>query len=257
MSQTIRVLLIEDDEADARLVLEALAEIEESRPWPSLRGFRVRHATDPGEAELLLAAERFDVILAGSRNLGTFLRCRDAAPDAPVVVLVSSGEESLGTAAVREGAQDYLVKSEIDCLPLARSIRCAIERNRLAAASRRLSMIDDATGMLSRAAFLTLADRDLRLACQFGIEAYVLVAELDGDARLQSSLADTALIGRLDRQRLAAVTLAMEPPVLPGTGLVCCDPAEPATIEELLAAAERALCENMAGGHQSLPALAP
>ncbi len=255
----MRVLLVEDDPADARLVLEALAEIEESRRGPSLHGLLARHAAEVEEAALLLAAEHFDVILTACRDLGIFLRLRAAAPDTPVIVLVSADDEPLGIAAVREGAQDYLVKSELDCLPLARSMRCAMERHRLADASRRLSLLDDATGVLSCAAFLTLADRDLRLACQLGIDAYVLVAEIDEDVlyRLHSSLADTAVIGRLDKHRFAAITLAPEPPLLPSTGLAYCDPLAPATIEELLPVAERALCENMAGGQRSLPALAP
>ena len=85
---------------------------------------------------------------------------------------------------VRDGAQDFLLKREVDCAPLARAIRNALERHRLLAAARVTSMTDQLTGLLTRPAFLTLAERDRLLAERLGRKMMVLMAEdAEGAAR--------------------------------------------------------------------------
>src|SRR5207248_1704341 len=107
--------------------------------------------------------------------------------------------------AVRAGAQDFLVKSEVDGPVLAHALRLAIERNRLHAALLDLALVDDLTGLYNRRGFLTLATRDLRLARRGNETLLVAFADLDdlkgvndtaGHAVGDRALRDTAALLR-------------------------------------------------------------
>lgn len=182
----IKILLVEDDLEDFRLFEEALAEIEESlytRKWMQACEFvpvqRMSEALD------VLQDERFDVILLDttlpdSQGLNVFLRIQAAAPDVPIIVLAGTDDESLAISLVRQGAQDYLIKAELDCTPLARSLRCAIERHRVRSALRSLTFIDDMTGLYSWGGFHNLAERHWRLARLARREVRVYLIDLEG-----------------------------------------------------------------------------
>jgi signal transduction histidine kinase len=122
----IQVLLVEDNPADAELVRERLAEA------PAMDVTLAQQLRDG----LRLAARRtFDVILLDlslpdADGLETVRRMRDGAAGAPVVVLTGLDNDDVGLEAVRQGAQDFVVKSTA-AGPLLRSIRYAIERRRL------------------------------------------------------------------------------------------------------------------------------
>jgi two-component system, cell cycle sensor histidine kinase and response regulator CckA len=79
-----------------------------------------------------------DLSLPDSDRLETFRAVRDHAPAPPVVVMTGNGDERLALQAVQEGAQDYLVKGDIDGRLVVRALRHAIERARAEAAERRL-----------------------------------------------------------------------------------------------------------------------
>ncbi|MCX6622712.1 MAG: response regulator [Acidobacteria bacterium] len=96
-------------------------------------------------------------------------RIRKVAPDLPVVVLVGKGEQRLGMTFVREGAQDFLLKDEIDCGPLARTLRYAVERARLSRTVRESALLDGLTGCHSPMAFRFLAEHDWEVAARLRI----------------------------------------------------------------------------------------
>jgi PAS domain S-box-containing protein len=123
---SIRVLLIEDSPGDARLIREMLAEVRDTY-------FNVEHADRLSTGLERLATGDFDVILSDlslpdCQGFDTFVKVRAQAPQVPIVVLSGLDDETLGFTAVREGAQDYLVKGQADGNLLKRSIRYAIER---------------------------------------------------------------------------------------------------------------------------------
>jgi signal transduction histidine kinase len=123
----IRLLLVEDNPGDARLVREHLADTGGSEH------FELANAPTLAEAKALAANAPFDIVLLDlslpdSSGLETLAHWRLAAPEVPVIVLTGSDDEALAIAAVREGAQDYLVKGRIDGGLLAQAIRYAIER---------------------------------------------------------------------------------------------------------------------------------
>ncbi len=124
----IRLLLVEDNPGDARLVHEHLADVEGGRALslvdaPTLAAAMARLREDPEPDVVLL-----DLSLPDSFGLETLARWQLAAPSLPVIVLTGSNDEALAVAAVREGAQDYLVKGRIDGELLLKAIRYSIER---------------------------------------------------------------------------------------------------------------------------------
>jgi len=127
MDKPIRLLLVEDNTGDAQLLRECLKEITSAE-------FEVTLAVRLSDALGLLERERFDVVLTDlslpdSHGLEGF-RQLHLASSVPVVVLSGVDDETLAVGAVREGAQDYLVKGRVDARLLGRSIRYAIERHR-------------------------------------------------------------------------------------------------------------------------------
>jgi len=134
--RSTKVLLIEDNPADARLIREILSEAKRSA-LSSIRGYTF----DLEWAECLaaglerLAAEGVDVVLLDlslpdSQGLETFAKVHDRALHVPIILLTGLDDEELAVRTVQEGAQDYLVKGRVDSSLLARAIRYAIERKR-------------------------------------------------------------------------------------------------------------------------------
>lgn len=183
-----RVLLLESNLAETGLIREALAELEElhnGNAW--LSPYELCDAETLQEALLLLGEINFDVILADlwtpdSAGIATFQRLKAAAPQTPIVVLTQLEDPALTVRLVQEGAQDVLVKHEVDCTPLGRAIRCAIERNRIAAGLRRLSVREELTGLLNLTGFVQLGEPFCRLLGRRGSPAscgLLVIANLD------------------------------------------------------------------------------
>jgi signal transduction histidine kinase len=122
------LLLVEDNPGDERLICELLSE----------SGFlRSKITTAPTLAQALniLSLHRFDIMLLDlnlpdSEGIGTVIKAHAAAPETPIVVLTGLDDDSVGAEALRYGAQDYLVKRNLDPDVLARLIFYAHERHK-------------------------------------------------------------------------------------------------------------------------------
>ena len=130
----MRILLIEDNPGDIRLLQEYLKEGSACR-------FQVTEARRLSTGLERLAEARFDAVvldlsLPDSHGLDTLVRMHEAAQDVPIVVLTGIEDEVLGVQLIQAGAQDYLVKGQVSGPLLTRSLRYAIERNRTEAALR-------------------------------------------------------------------------------------------------------------------------
>ena len=122
---TATVLLVEDSSAIALGIQGFLEE-------PG-GGLRIEHVKDLAAAVARVARGGVDVVLLDlglpdSEGLATFIRMHKQAPDVPTVVVTSVDDEHVALDALRKGAQDYLVKSEVNGRMLHRAIRYAIER---------------------------------------------------------------------------------------------------------------------------------
>jgi PAS domain S-box-containing protein len=125
----IKVLLIEDNLGDARLIQEMLRQADDST-FTIEHEDRLSKGLDRlagGDIELIL----LDFGLPDSSGLETFFKVYAGAPDVPVVILTSLDDTALAVSAVQEGAQDYLCKNRLDSELLARSMRYAIERKKV------------------------------------------------------------------------------------------------------------------------------
>ena len=134
-SEIIRVLLIEDNPGDARLVREMLVETGTNR-------FNLKHVERISQGLTLLSQESFQVILLDlslpdGYGLETVDRVCNVAPHVPILVLTGLDDETLAIRSLREGAQDYLVKGQMDSNLFMRTIRYATERKRAEEALRR------------------------------------------------------------------------------------------------------------------------
>ena len=125
-SKPIKLLLVEDNPIYAQLIQEMLAEAEGEKfaidwvPYLSQALLRLSH----GEIDLVL----LDLGLPDSQGLDTFVQAYAQAPGVPFVLLTGFDDETLALTALRQGAQDYLVKGQTNASMLLRAIRYAIER---------------------------------------------------------------------------------------------------------------------------------
>lgn len=128
LRNALRVLLIEDDLADADLLKELLS----GQRNPS---FEVTGVGRLGEGLKRLGEGGIDVVLLDmslpdSQGVGTASRVSQQFPSVPIVVLTGLDDETFALDVVRSGAQDYLVKGRVDSNVLSRVMRYAIERKR-------------------------------------------------------------------------------------------------------------------------------
>lgn len=131
----IKLLLVEDNLADADLISELLADA-------ALPTYKITAVERLSEAIAHLKSQQFDVILLDlslpdSHGLSTLEKIVLAAKSLPVLVLTGLTDRELAVQAVREGAQDYLVKGKFDCDLLSRAISYAVERKQTLEALRR------------------------------------------------------------------------------------------------------------------------
>lgn len=126
-TKSIRVLLlVEDNPGDARLIREMLDE------WGG-HDTELTHVERLGDAEKHLADHPVDLILLDlglpdAQGLAAVRRTRKIAPRIPLVVLTGMDDEALAAQALQEGAQDYLIKGQIETRGLLRALRYAVER---------------------------------------------------------------------------------------------------------------------------------
>lgn len=123
----INVLIVEDNRGDARILMELLKNAEETNfSWTCVDRLSL--------AANLLNSKSIDAVLLNlslpdSFGIDTIKRCYNVAPRVPIVVITGLNDKSLAIKSVRFGAQDYLVKGQVDNILLERSLRHSIERH--------------------------------------------------------------------------------------------------------------------------------
>ncbi len=129
MSDVLRVLLVEDNPGDADLIDELLSKECDT-------GFSVQCVPRLAAALEQVKTNSFDVILLDlglpdSAGLDTLLAMRKGAASLPIVVLTGNDDDRMGLAAIRQGAQDYVVKGHVYGGFLSRILRFAVERRQI------------------------------------------------------------------------------------------------------------------------------
>lgn len=194
--QPIRVLVVEDSPDYAAMLVEILTRSPGGE-------FDPIHVDSLSDALGYLHNDAFDLILLDlslpdSEGKSTLMQVNAFAPDTALVVLTGMDDWGLAIEAVREGAQDYLIKGETDTEQLERALLYALERHRARIILKRQSFRDDLTGLLNRRGFYSLASKHLKLAQREDWVLALIYADLDDlkaiNDRFGHPAGDTALI---------------------------------------------------------------
>jgi len=230
----MKVLLVQDNLEQEQLLTEVLIEMEENRQWCSWRTASVVHVEQLADALKCLRKDRFDVVLLNltlpdsPALLDSFHRVNDCAHDTPIIILADEDDPNLANLLLREGAQDVLLKSEMETAPFARSLRYALERQR-AVAMRAPSRFDDnLTAAATRPCFLSLGAHYVQFGRLTSFPLLLASVELpeafeetpaERETRdlvllragevLASTFQPPALIGRVGRNRFALMTAGL------------------------------------------------
>jgi diguanylate cyclase (GGDEF)-like protein len=173
----LHVLLIEDDDDDYVLVRDLLGELGDqdiTLQW-EMTYETGKTALQSGEHDICLMDYRLGARdgIELLRELGT------TTPPTPIIFLTGQDSRDLDVQAMEAGAADYLVKGKIDPLVLERSIRYALERQRLLQEMHRRSLVDELTGVLNRRGLEEQMVREMKLARRRNQTMALLFVDVD------------------------------------------------------------------------------
>jgi diguanylate cyclase (GGDEF)-like protein len=176
-TQAVRVLIVEDNPGDAILVREMLRDADPG-------GFELAHASRLSEGiDRLLAGGLecilLDLSLPDAEGLDALTQIQAVSLDIPVIVFSGRNDERVAVRAVQEGAQDYLIKGQVDGRLLARSINYAIERKRVEVELAHQALHDALTGLPNRGLFLDRLAQALARIGRHSSALAVLFCDLD------------------------------------------------------------------------------
>jgi two-component system sensor histidine kinase/response regulator len=197
----MRILLVEDNSGDARLVREALNDSMSGQvrlDWVARLDEAVRDLREQAAYDLILV----DLSLPDSQGLDTFRSIRAQAGRAAIVVLSGTDDEAIAMTAIECGAHNYLVKGHIGGPLLAREIRYAISRRKVEEALRQAKELAEAASRTKDQFFANIS-HEIRtpLNAVVGMVGLALSTELTSEQReylLTIESASTALLSIID-----------------------------------------------------------
>jgi diguanylate cyclase (GGDEF)-like protein len=185
-----RILLVEEDPCAATLISEMLRAV-----WRKglliVRAERLQDATqellDHGASCVLL-----DLPATDRDRLDGLEHMHTAAPDVPIIVLCDQASEAAGLQSLEAGAQDHLLKSELDPTLLSRAVRYAIQRKRSEVELAQQALHDPLTGLPNRALFLDRLSVALDRCRRASTSVAVLFLDVDSFKQINDSLGHAA-----------------------------------------------------------------
>lgn len=185
-----KILLIEDNEGDARLLKELL-----SFSSPGRYEFTQAETLKAGMA--ILTENSFDAVLTDlnlpdTDGLNTVTHIQNNNQSIPIIVLSGQDSEELALQVVQSGAQDYLVKGQGDGHLISRAIDYSIERKRIEQKLSYLANYDNLTGLANRLLFRERLERALIRADRYKTLVALLVIDLDRFKNVNDSLGHDA-----------------------------------------------------------------
>ncbi|MDK2917875.1 MAG: hypothetical protein PWQ37_608 [Candidatus Petromonas sp.] len=223
--ECIKILLVEDNLLYVRIINDMLTEYQNIE-------FLITHVELLKDALNMIDKKKFDVILLDlilpdSQGFDTFRKIKKSSEGIPIILLTGVSDESIALKAVKEGAQDYLNKSEVSPGILTRAIRYSIERQQLLIKLKEKSILDDLTGLYNRRGFFTSAQREIKRSKRSNKGFSLVFIDLDGlkwindnlgHAQGDNAIIDTAnvlkstfresdIIGRIGGDEFVVITL--------------------------------------------------
>ncbi|MFC2105431.1 GGDEF domain-containing protein [Candidatus Bipolaricaulota bacterium] len=229
MQKPTRILLVEDNPDEEVIVRRLLG--KSSAPVDLATVARIRdclRVIDDKLVDMIV----LDLSLPDSKGLEGFHRLRAHAPEIPIIILTGFSDVETAEQAVRSGAQDYLVKGQLEGNLLLHAVRFANLRHAFRNELEELSLRDSLTGLYNRRGFDLLANQSLRLAKRNGRDSVLLLADMDnlkgindtlghtqGDLALQAAarafitaLRDSDIVARIGGDEFVALAVEATPP---------------------------------------------
>lgn len=229
MEKRIRILLVEDNPGDAGIVRDLLREAATVHELTTVVRIRdCMRLIDDKLVDMIL----LDLTLPDSNGLQGLNRLRAHAPEIPIIILTGLADIDTAEQAVRGGAQDYLIKGQLEGNLLHHAVRFAELRHAFRTELEELSLRDPLTGLYNRRGFRLLADQSLRVAKRNSRDSVLLLADMNdlkeindthghaqGDLALQAAarafkhaLRDSDIIARLGGDEFVALAVEADPP---------------------------------------------
>lgn len=185
-AKPLKVLVIESNHPDLEPWQQAVSK------GINAGKFEATRAGSLSKALSILEQAAYDVILLDlslpdSLGINTFSELYARVPEVPIVVTSAKEDKTLAFEVLREGAQDYLVKGELDANFLSRALLYAVERHRSRVILHQMSFYDDLTALLNRRGFLSLAQQQLKIAQRENWDLVVMFADLDSLKNINDS----------------------------------------------------------------------
>lgn len=179
MSTPISLLVIEENPKESSLIMKQLSALK-----PFSYHYSSIHAKNLSEALLALKNSQYDVILCDlflpdSQGIPTFYEIEKKAKGSPIILMGNTSDTDLGKKAIQQGAQDFIVKSEINSRLFTHAIPFAIERQRLHESLKALSFTDELTKVYNRRGFITLTEQQIELTKRLHQGFYLFYIDLD------------------------------------------------------------------------------
>jgi diguanylate cyclase (GGDEF)-like protein len=176
-NKPIDLLLIEDNPGDLLLTKRMLEKAQYTV-------FHISYANNLSAGIDCARRNKIDVILSDlnlpdSLDVDTFYMLKLQVPEIPIVVLSGFADEEASLKAVQEGAQDYLIKGQINGSVLERSLLYAIERKRVEDTVKRLAYLDPLTGLPNRALFTDRFMMAKANSKRYGMKTALIMLDLD------------------------------------------------------------------------------
>ena len=195
-SKDVSILLVEDKLEDIQAIT---AFLEGSKRINA----KIQTVDSVKKAKTIMFYDKVDIILIDLNVQGLeydelFERFDKNKLSLPYIVITDERDEDLGIEAVKKGAQDYLVRSEISERILRRTITYSLERHDILESLYRTTIVDELTGLYNRRGLYTLGNQQIELAKRHNDDIFIFYIDLDGMKEINDTLGheygDKALI---------------------------------------------------------------